>query len=87
MTELESIGYVRRDPASKRYTIIPARFYQLISSHVDHADWSVVVDPVLSDLRDQFGEASMMGVPANGTMVYLAFFPSVHIITVRDRLG
>ena len=28
-----------------------------------------------------------MGVPANGTMVYLAFFPSVHLIMVRERLG
>ena len=28
-----------------------------------------------------------MGVPANGTMVYLAFFPSVHVIMVRERLG
>ena len=28
-----------------------------------------------------------MGVPANGTMVYLAFFPSVHLVMVRERLG
>jgi DNA-binding IclR family transcriptional regulator len=28
-----------------------------------------------------------MGVPANGTMVYLAFFPSMHVIMVRERLG
>ena len=87
MTEVESIGYVRRDPDSKLYAIVAARFYPLIASHVDHADWSEVVDPVLSDLRDEFGEAAIMGVPANGTMVYLAFFPSAHLIAVRERLG
>ena len=87
MAEIESLGYVFRDPETKSYAIAPARFYQFISSHVDHLDWSMVVDPILSDLRDEFGEASLMGVPANGTMVYLAFFPSVHLIMVRERLG
>jgi DNA-binding IclR family transcriptional regulator len=87
MAEIEALGYVVRDPETKSYAIVPARFYPFISSHVDHLDWSMVVDPVLSDLRDQFGEAAIMGVPANGTMVYLAFFPSVHVIMVRERLG
>ncbi len=87
MSEIESLGYVVRDPDTKSYAIAPARFYPFISSHVDHLDWSMVVDPILSDLRDEFGEAAIMGVPANGTMVYLAFFPSLHVITVRERLG
>lgn len=87
MTEIESLGYVFRDPDTKSYAITLARFYPFISSHVDHLDWSMVVDPILSDLRDEFGEASIMGVPANGTMVYLAFFPSAHLIMVRERLG
>jgi DNA-binding IclR family transcriptional regulator len=47
----------------------------------------MVLDPILSDLRDKFGEAAIMGVPANGTMVYLAFFSSLHVIMVRERLG
>ena len=76
MTEIESLGYVVRDPDTKSYAIAPARFYPFIASHADHLDWSMVVDPILSDLRDEFGEAAIMGVPANGTMVYLAFFPS-----------
>jgi DNA-binding IclR family transcriptional regulator len=87
MTEIESLGYVFRDPDTKSYAIAAARFYPFISSHADHLDWSMVVDPILSGLRDEFGEASIMGVPANGTMVYLAFFPSVHLIMVRERLG
>jgi DNA-binding IclR family transcriptional regulator len=87
MSEIESLGYVVRDPETKSYAIAPARFYPFIASHADHLDWSMVVDPILSDLRDEFGEAAIMGVPANGTMVYLAFFPSLHVITVRERLG
>jgi DNA-binding IclR family transcriptional regulator len=87
MTEIEALGYVNRDPDTKSYALAPARFHRFVSSHADHLDWSMVVDPVLSDLRDEFGEASIMGVPANGTMVYLAFFPSVHLIMVRERLG
>jgi len=87
MSEIESLGYVTRDPDSKSYALAPARFYPFISSHADHIDWSMVIDPILSDLRDEFGEASIMGVPANGTMVYLAFFPSLHVIMVRERLG
>jgi len=87
MSEIEQIGYVVRDPETKSYALAPARFYPFIASHGDHLDWSMVVDPILSDLRDEFGEAAIMGVPANGTMVYLAFFPSVHVIMVRERLG
>jgi DNA-binding IclR family transcriptional regulator len=87
MAEIESLGYVVRDPETKSYAIAPARFYPFISSHPDHLDWSMVVDPILADLRDEFGESSIMGVPANGTMVYLAFFSSVHLIMVRERLG
>jgi DNA-binding IclR family transcriptional regulator len=87
LTELEGTGYVRRDARTKRYSNVTTRFYALIASNEDHADWSEVVDPVLSELRDEFGEAAIMGVPANGTMVYLAFFPSVHLVAVRERLG
>jgi DNA-binding IclR family transcriptional regulator len=88
MNELESIGYVHRDPTSRYYSISSARIYPLVSSsQSDHSDWSAIVDPILSELRDEFGEATLMGVPANGAMVYLAFFPSLHIVTVRERLG
>jgi DNA-binding IclR family transcriptional regulator len=87
MTEIESLGYVTRDPETKCYAIAAARFYPFIASSIDHLDWSMIVDPILSDLRDEFGEAAIMGVPANGTMVYLAFYASAHVIMVRERLG
>ena len=87
LQELEESGYVARDPRTKHYQTVSTRFYALIANHEDHADWSEAVDPILAELRDEFGEATMMGVPANGTMVYLAFFPSTHLVAVRERLG
>jgi DNA-binding IclR family transcriptional regulator len=87
MSEIETLGYIDRDPETKAYSIVPARFYPFISAHTDHLDWSTAVDPILSELREEMGESAIMGVPANGTMVYLAFFPSMHLIMVRERLG
>ncbi|MCY7419323.1 MAG: IclR family transcriptional regulator [Chloroflexi bacterium] len=87
MEELVATGYVQRDARTKRYANVTTRFYALVANNDDHADWSDVVDPLLADLRDEFGEAGIMGVPANGAMVYLAFFPSAHLVAVRERLG
>jgi DNA-binding IclR family transcriptional regulator len=87
LQELEGTGYVARNLRTKEYGTVPARFYALIQDHRDHLDWSEQVDPVLRELRDEFGEAAVMAVPANGTMVYLAFFPSMHPVAVRERLG
>jgi DNA-binding IclR family transcriptional regulator len=87
LTELEQSGYVARDGSTKRYASVPERLYGLIASHHDHWDWIELIHPVLSSLRDVFGEAAVQAVPANGSMVYIAFFPSLHPITVRERLG
>lgn len=86
--DLEATGYIARDPISKHYRNVSSRFLTLAASSAsDRADWSEMINPILADLRDEFGEASILGVPANGTMVYLAFFPSVHLVAVRERLG
>lgn len=87
LQELESTGYVTRNAVTKHYSTVPARFFALVAAHEDHADWSEAIDPVLADLRDESGEATMLGVPANGAMVYLAYFPSTHLVAVRERLG
>ena len=87
LQELESTGYVARDAVTKHFSTVPARFFALVASHEDHADWSEAIDPVLANLRDESGEATMLGVPANGAMVYLAYFPSTHLVAVREQLG
>jgi len=46
-----------------------------------------LIHPVLASLRDEHGEAAVQAVPADVSMVYIAFFPSVHPIAVRERPG
>ena len=87
LNELMKIGYVDRDPASKQYRTVAARFSRLVGSHFEDVDPTEALDPILSGLRDKTKEAVMLGVPASGTMVYLSFFPSRHAVAVRERLG
>lgn len=84
--ELVATGYVARDEA-KRYATVPSKFFGLVATREPQVDWSHLVDPVLASIRDDCGEAAMLGVPANGTMVYLAFFPSRHVVAVSEQLG
>ena len=86
LTELVATGYVARDEA-KRYATVPSKFFGLVALREPHADWSQLIDPVLAAIRDDCGEATMLGVPANGAMVYLAFFASRQVVAVSEQLG
>jgi DNA-binding IclR family transcriptional regulator len=87
LTELEQSGYVARNAVTKRYASALDRLYRLSASHDDHRDWIELIHPVLASLRDEHGEAAVQAVPADVSMVYIAFFPSIHPIAVRERLG
>lgn len=87
LRQLTATGYVAHDDVSKRYSSVGSRFLRLISATPDHADLSELVDPVLRAVRTQFGEASLLAVPARGFMVYTAFFPSRQLLGVREQLG
>lgn len=87
LTDLEAEGYVSREPTTKRYKTVSSRLWSLLADHHDQSDWRALVEPSLSRIRDEFGEAVCLAIPANGHMVYLAFFPSLHPITLRERLG
>ena len=88
LLDLEAGGYVSREPTTKRFSAISARLWGLMSHTMDHGDWRSALDPILSSVRDDFGEATCFGVPANGFMVYMSFFPSVHPFgLLYDRLG
>jgi DNA-binding IclR family transcriptional regulator len=87
LAELVGTGYVVKDDFTKRYTTVSMKFYGLIAMHEPHADWGELIDPILAAVRDECGEATTLGVPANGTMVYLAFFPSRHPVAVSEQLG
>jgi len=87
LRQLQATGYVARDDVTKRYSAVGSRFMRLVSATSDHADLSELVDPVLRAVRTQHGEASLLAVPARGSMVYAAFFPSHQLLTVREQLG
>ncbi len=87
LRQLQATGYVARDDLTRCYAVVGARFMRLVSSAPDHADLSELVDPVLRAVRTQHGEASLLAVPARGSMVYAAFFPSHQLLTVREQLG
>jgi DNA-binding IclR family transcriptional regulator len=85
--ELEELGYVQRDPTTKHYSTRAQRFYDLVINHHQHSDWAELVRPVLALMREESGEATVLSVPANGMMVYISYFPSDHVVAVRERLG
>jgi DNA-binding IclR family transcriptional regulator len=87
LTELERSGFASRNPVTKRYAGVLDRLHRQSASHDDHRDWIEVVHPVLAALRDDHGEAVVQAVPAEASMVYIAFFPSVYPIAVREGLG
>lgn len=87
LQELKWVGYVTRNQETKQYTTVPGRIWPLLAHNPDHLDWGELIEPILRSLRDELGEASLLATPANGVMVYLAFFPSAHPVTVRERLG
>jgi DNA-binding IclR family transcriptional regulator len=87
LQELEDARYVVRDTESKLFSTVLERLYALAMTPDDHWDWVELVHPGLASIRDEFGEASMHAVPANGSMVYMSFFPCLHPIAVRERIG
>jgi DNA-binding IclR family transcriptional regulator len=87
LTELIDTSYVVRDPETKRFALVPPRFLNLIARQDRHTDWTQIIDPMLAEIRDETGDSTILGVPANQTMVYLAFFPTFHVLAVSERLG
>ncbi|MDO8212283.1 IclR family transcriptional regulator [Conexibacter sp. CPCC 206217] len=82
---LENLGYVRRDPRSKRYAIVSERFIGMANG--SHVDWHETINPVLERLRDEVGESTLLATPANDVMVYVSYFDCDHTVAVRERLG
>jgi IclR family KDG regulon transcriptional repressor len=87
LNELTAGGYVTRDAVTLHYRIVPQRFYPLVSNSDDHWDVMTVVNPLLARLQKHSGEATMLGVPAPRSMVYMAYYPSVHPVAVREQIG
>ncbi len=86
LQELEGMGYARRDPRSKRFMIASERFMALAAPNYT-PEWHEILNPILEELRDEAGEATVLATPANSVMVYVTFYDSAHTVAVRERLG
>ncbi|MDL9980753.1 IclR family transcriptional regulator [Microbacterium sp. ASV49] len=87
LSEMITTGYVARDPDTKRYATVPSRFLNLVAQQDPGSDWSQMIDPILAQIRDETGDSTMLGVPAGTMMIYLAYFPTFHVLGVSERLG
>jgi DNA-binding IclR family transcriptional regulator len=87
LNELLVAGYVSRDAQTKRYTTRPERFYAFIVNNPAHQDLTEIISPLLKRVHEQTGESVMLGVPANGGMVYATHLRSTHHVSVSERLG
>jgi DNA-binding IclR family transcriptional regulator len=86
LRELEIAGYVRRN-ADKEYAAVAGRLLTLVPEHHEQHDWIQAVNAVLEHLRDRYGESTNFSVPADGSMVYLSYYPSTHVVSVREGPG
>jgi DNA-binding IclR family transcriptional regulator len=87
LQELSSAGYVTRDSETRAYAPVASWLWGIAANTNDHADISETLAPILSRLRDEYGEAMAYAIPVGGSMVYVLYFSSHHHIALREQLG
>ncbi len=87
LAELVDTGYVLRDQATKRYAVATAKILALAPSTQLPLDWSQAVNPVLREIRDETGDSAILGVPVELNMMYLAYYPTTHVVSVSEGVG
>lgn len=93
--ELETAGYVARDPESRRYAAEPRRQVvrpnglpaRALAGGQPEGEWGEAIHQVLQELRDLAGESTMFSVPARDRMLYVAFYPTDHPVGVQESIG
>jgi DNA-binding IclR family transcriptional regulator len=83
---LEVLGYLRKDPVTKRYSLTPATLalgyrYLLVNRTVERAN------PFLLDLNHACGETVNYSEPDGADMVYVGRFPTNRTTPVHMPLG
>jgi DNA-binding IclR family transcriptional regulator len=86
LRELESTRYVRRN-AEKEYALVLERILALVPDGDEHSDLIETINPILRQVRDEYREAVNFSVPAEGVMVYASYYPSPHVVSLRERAG
>lgn len=93
LQELESAGYLERDRDSRRYFVGSPKSIrglgdgQNVSDGSSEGDWSEALHQTLTIVRDLAGESTMFAVPARDQMLYAAFYPTDHPVSVQELVG
>ena len=85
--DMDAESYVIRDVKTKRYELAPTWVWGIAANTRAHADIGELLGPILSRIRDDYGEATAFAVPANGSMVYVQHFPARQHIGLHEQLG
>jgi len=83
---LEALGYLRKDPSTKRYSLTPATLalgyrYLLVNRTIERAN------PFMLDLNHACGETVNYSEPDGTDMVYVGRFPTHRTTPVHMPLG
>jgi DNA-binding IclR family transcriptional regulator len=86
LRELESARYVRRN-SDREYALVLERILALVPERGEHSDLIETINPILRQLRDESHEAVNFSLPAGDSMVYASYYPSPHVVSVREQAG
>ncbi len=103
LSELEDAGYVARASGSRSFELRADALRRPGSGRAfdgaevadgaapEHeaatGDWGRPLHQALRELRDLAGESTLFAVPATDRMLYAAYFPTDHLVGVRESIG
>jgi DNA-binding IclR family transcriptional regulator len=83
---LESLGYLKKDPYSKKYSLTP-RTVELGMRYTTSSNLIESANPYLLDLNIKCGETVNLSEPDGTSMVFVASFPGRRQISVQLPIG
>ena len=83
---LEQLGYIRRDPVTKRYSLT-LRVLDFGFQAMAQLGWREIAQPYLDELRDLTGASCHLGVLDGGDVVYVARAASRLMLSSTIQLG
>jgi DNA-binding IclR family transcriptional regulator len=87
LAELEATGYIRRDPKTKRYSTVPSRFLALATNAHIPVDRGKLINQTLARIRDETGDSTIFGVPAERNMTYLGYYATHQVVGLSEGVG
>jgi DNA-binding IclR family transcriptional regulator len=86
VSTLVSLGYLRRDGATKRYEVGPA-VLRLGYGYLENRQLSQIALPVMRDLRDALQETVNLSTLDGTEMVLLESVQGPHLLNMQTRIG